>query len=133
MAADDFDMELDRARRELRELAAASTGPDGRPHEGYGEAAGGMVRVRAVEGQVSAVELDPKAMRMASQDLAEAFAAAANAALADLASKYPVTNIPTFDPEKLDAQLSEVQQESLIRMRRYEEAVADAMRQLGGR
>src|SRR5687767_7944216 len=103
MAADDFDLELDRARRELRELAAASTGPDGLPHEGYGEAAGGMVRARAVEGRLSAVELDPKAMRMASQDLAEAITAAANAALTDLGSKFPATSIPTFDLEKLEA------------------------------
>jgi hypothetical protein len=123
-----FDGDLARVRQELRDLAA-TTG--GEPPEGYGEDADGMVAVTAVNGRLSSVELNPRALRLPSEDLAEAFAAAANAALADMESKYQVPAYPSFDPGRLDAQLAEVEEQSARQMREYRQTIDDALRQLG--
>lgn len=123
-----FDGELDRVRRELRDLAATT---EGEPPEGYGEAAEGMVVVTAVNGRLSSVELNPRALRLASHELAEAFAAAANAALTDMESRYAVPAYPSFDPGRLDAQLAEIQEQSARQKREYQQTIDDALRQLG--
>jgi DNA-binding protein YbaB len=123
-----FDGELARVRQELRDLAATT---DGEPPEGYGEAAEGMIAVTAVNGRLSSVELNPRVLRMASEELAEAFAAAVNAALADMESKYRVPAYPSFDPGRLDAQLAEVEEQSARQMREYRQTIDDALRQLG--
>src|SRR5512138_2008427 len=81
LIADEFDVGLTELRRELHDLADAARTADGEPLQGHGEAADGMVRVTAVEGRLSIVDLNPRVMRLASQELAEAFAEAANAAL----------------------------------------------------
>jgi len=122
---------LDDVRRELRDLANASGGADGEPPEGYGEGADGLVRVTVVNGLLSNVELDPRVTRMASQDLAEAFTAAANQALADLESKYPVPSYPTFDLAALEGQLAQVQEQSEYQMRQYNQSINEALRHLG--
>ena len=122
----DYDAGLSELRRELQELAAS-----GDPPTGFGEAAEGMVRVTAVDGRVTAVDLNPRVMRMASEELAEYLATAVNAALADLAGKYPRGNLPTVDLGRLDDQLAEVQQQAAVSMRRYEQSIADALRQGG--
>jgi hypothetical protein len=137
VAADEQEFGLDQARRELQELTASVVGRDGRPHEGFGTAGGGLIQVKAVDGRLTSVELDPRAMRLPSQDLAQEFARAANAALDDLASKFPAAasaaGLPTFDPQRLDAQLAEAQQEGLLKMRRYAESITDALRHLDRR
>jgi DNA-binding protein YbaB len=129
MVSDGFDDDLSRARRELQELAAASEA-EGRLPQGHGEAAEGLVRVTVEAGRISTVELNPRAMRLPSPDLAEAFTEATNAALADLESRYPPVALPSIDPATLDAQLAEVQQQGLIQMRRYNESLNDALRHL---
>lgn len=131
MIADGFDVGLTELRKELHDLANATANADGEPLQGHGEAADGMVRVSAVEGRLSAVDLNPRVMRLASQELSEAFAEAANAALADLASKYPQTAYPAIDIAKLGAQLAEAQQEATLRIRRFDETINDALRQTG--
>jgi hypothetical protein len=80
---------LARAVSATEQLGAAPT-PDGEPVEGEGEgsAADGQVVARAVlPGRIGGLTLDPRAMRLASQDLAEAVVSAVNAALADLRDK----------------------------------------------
>jgi DNA-binding protein YbaB len=127
----DFDSQLAQARQELQQLANAATGTDGSPPEGHGEAADGMVRVTAVDGRLSAVELDARAMRLASHELAQAFTEAANAALTDLTSRYPTTSYPDVDLGALEKQLAEAQQQAAVQMRRYEQSIAEALRQAG--
>jgi DNA-binding protein YbaB len=128
---EDADGGLAQARRELHALAEAARQAAAEPPEGRGEAADGMVKVTARDGRISTVELNPKAMRMASQDLAEAVTKAANAALDDLATKFPaVAAGPTIDPARLDAELAEVEQQSIMAMRRYQQTIDDALRQL---
>jgi DNA-binding protein YbaB len=86
--------DLDQVRQQLRALASAATDADGQPHRGQGEAMEGMVKVTAEGGRLSLVELNPRVMRASSQELAEAFTEAANAALNDLASKLPSVSAP---------------------------------------
>jgi hypothetical protein len=121
---------LAKVRRELHALAESARQAGAEPPEGRGEGADGMVKVTAVDGRISTVELNPKAMRMASQDLAEAFTTAANAALADLASKFPVPDVTMIDPAALEAQLADLEQQGHIQMRRYQQTIDDALRQL---
>jgi hypothetical protein len=128
---DGLDAALTEVRQELHRLAQAATGPDGQPHKGHGEAAGGMVRVTAINGQLSTVEISPRAMRMPSQDLAAAFATAANAALADLATKFPAAPAANVDLATLEAQLAEVQQQGLVQVSRFSQSVDDALRRFG--
>jgi hypothetical protein len=129
--ADGFDLGLTELRKELHELANAATNADGEPLQGYGEAADGMVRVTAVEGRLSTVDLNPRVMRLASQELAEAFAEAANAALADLASKFPQTTYPAVDIGTLETQLAEAQQQATLQIRRFDQTINDALRHSG--
>jgi len=123
----EYDGGLSRVRAELREMAEA----DGEPPEGRGEAANGMVVVAAKGGRISTVELHPKVMRLPSQDLAEEFAKAANAALADLEAKYPELSAGNIDPAALERQLAEVQDQGTRQMRRYMQTLTDALAQIG--
>jgi DNA-binding protein YbaB len=122
---DDVEAGLTEVRRQLQELAT------GEPPVGFGEAAEGMVRVTAVDGRVSRVDLNPRVMRMASEELAEYFAEAVNAALADLAAKVPQAALPNIDLTRLDAQLAEAEQQAAVSIRRYEQSIAEALRQGG--
>lgn len=121
----DFEDMLSKAQQEMRQLAEAAG--DGEPPEGLGTAADGLMTVTAVNGRISAVTIDPRAMRLPSQDLAEAFAEAANAALTDLESKYPVPSFPPIDPARLEAQLAEAQELGTRQMRQYLQNITDAM------
>jgi len=131
MVSDGFDGGLAEARQELQELADAAARLDREPPEGHGKAADGRVRVTAAGGRISAVDLDPRAMRLPSTDLAAAIMEATNAALDDLAAKYPAMAYPTVDLATLDAQLGEVQQQGLMQLRRYTQSISDAVRRIG--
>ena len=131
MSSDDFDVGLEQVQQQLRELAAATTGPDGQPPEGHGEAANGMVRVTAAGGRLSNVEFNPRVMRLPSEELAEAIVAAANGALDDLAAKYPAVAAPRVDAAALEARLAEMQQQGAAQMRRYQATIDAALAQLG--
>jgi hypothetical protein len=131
VSADELNVGLTELRRELHELANAAVDADGAPLQGHGEAADGLVRVVAVEGRLSAVELNPRVMRLASPELAEAFAEAANAALADLAAKFPRTAYPAVDLGNLETQLAEAQQQATLQLRRFDQTINDALRLTG--
>jgi hypothetical protein len=103
----------------------------GEPPEGYGEAADGLVRVTVTGGRLSTVELNPRVMKLASQELAEAFVEAANAALADLASKRSTVDGPTVDPAALEAQLAEAQERGMMRLRQFTQTIDEALSRLG--
>jgi DNA-binding protein YbaB len=125
----DYDGGLARAVEEMGRLTEQAEG--GEPPVGQGVAAGGLVQVTAAGGRVTSVEINPRAMRLASQELAEALAEAANAALADMESKYPVLPIPAMDPVALKAQLAEAHEEGIRAMRRYTESITDALSRFG--
>jgi hypothetical protein len=72
------------------------------------------------------VELDPRAMRLPTAELAAAFAEAANAALTDLESKYPAVAMPAIDLEALQQQLTEAEDQGLRQMRRYLDEISES-------
>ena len=124
-----FDLgDLDQVRQQLRGLASAATDADGQPHRGQGEAMEGMVKVTAEAGRLSLVELNPRVMRASSQELAEAFTEAANAALNDLASKLPAVSAPpSVDIAALEDQLAAAQDQARRRLAQFARSVDEAM------
>ena len=129
MTAGDYDGGLAQAVEEMRRLAEATE--RGEPPAGHGQAADGMVTVTASGGRLTNVEISPKAMRLPSQELAEALTSAVNAALADLESKYPALPVPPIDAAKLEAQLAEAHDQGLLAMRRYTDSIADSLARFG--
>ncbi len=136
-AADEFERSLTEARQALRSVrtANANAGAGAEPVQGLGEAKDGLIKVVFEQGRLAKVEVDAKARRLDSDELAAAFKEAANAALADLESKA-ATPPPgdaglLTDPAALDARLSELQDQSLRQMTRYTQAIAEMTARLG--
>jgi DNA-binding protein YbaB len=119
---EDADSPLAKVQQEIRDLVADSS----QPREGVGTAAEGMVRVTVQSGRIGAVELDSRAMRLPTSELAEAFAEAANAALADLEAKYPAVAMPAIDLEALQQQLEDAENQGLRQMKRYLDEISEA-------
>jgi DNA-binding protein YbaB len=134
-SADDLDRELSQARRMLLDLrrdpGTGAAADDEEPVRGEGQAADGMVKVTVEGGRISKVDLNPRAMRLASEDLGKAFASAANAALAEFTSKATSEVSPVADPAALAAQLAELQDYSVRQMARYSQAMSDVVARLG--
>jgi DNA-binding protein YbaB len=125
VVSSDYDGGLGQAVEEMGRLAQATEG--GEPPEGQGVAADGLLQVTAAGGRIRSVEINPRAMRMASQDLAEAITEAVNAALADMESKYPELPIASIDPARLRDQLAQAHEEGIRAMRRYTDSITDAL------
>jgi DNA-binding protein YbaB len=113
---------LAQARQEIQDLISDSE----QTRWGVGATADGLVRVTAENGRLTQIDIDSKALRMTPAELADSFAEAANAALADLESKYPVVGLPNIDLAALAADLAEAQDRGARQMRRYLETIADA-------
>jgi hypothetical protein len=136
--ATDFSAALAEARSLLNSLRTNGTSTDGaepdtEPVEGSGQGLDGLIQVTARAGRVAQIRLDPRAMRLPSQTLAEEFQNAANAALADLESKAVAQDAITFDPQALSARLAEVQDMSVRQMERYTTSISDVLARLEGR
>ena len=119
---EDADSPLAKVQQEIRDLVEDSS----QPREGFGTAADDMVRVSVQSGRIGAVELDPRALRLPTAELAAAFAEAANAALTDLESKYPAVAMPVVDLDELSKQLTEAEDQGLRQMRRYLDEISEA-------
>ncbi|MXQ64794.1 YbaB/EbfC family DNA-binding protein [Actinomadura rayongensis] len=121
---------LTETRKTLESLRGgkAAPPPDAPEVEGVGEAADGRVKVTAgTGGRLKQVTLDPRALRMASHELGEAFVAAANAALDDLRAQAATAAADVVDTEALDARVEEIQNESLRQMQQITQALNDAV------
>jgi hypothetical protein len=125
----DYDGGLGQAIEEMGRLADATEG--GEPPVGQGVAADGLLQVTAASGRVRSIEINSRAMRMPSQDLAEALTEAVNAALADMESKYPTLPIAAIDPAALKAELAQAHEDGIRAMRRYTDSIADALSRFG--
>jgi DNA-binding protein YbaB len=143
----EFDRMLSEARSALESLrtgradpsgaAATAAAPEdagGEPAEGVGEAADGKVRVTAGPGGLlKSVELDPRALRLGSEELAEQVMAAVNAALTDLRSAAAgAAAAQAVDPAGLANALHELQDRSVRQMEMISQAFNDALSRLGG-
>jgi DNA-binding protein YbaB len=96
----DFSEGLERFQRDVE----AQMGDFGKMREsireavGRGEAADGQVVAEyTVEGGVSRLDLDPRAMRMGSQELAQEIRTAVNAAAADFQAKVREASVAMFN------------------------------------
>ncbi|MFC0097724.1 YbaB/EbfC family nucleoid-associated protein [Micromonospora marina] len=100
------------------------------PPEGSGEAADGLIRVTAVPpGQVTALTLDPRVMRMASETLAGEIEAAVNAALADL-REQSTTAPGEVDLGSLGEQLRRIQTDAGRQFGMFTDALMQAQDRL---
>ena len=129
MVSGEYDGGLAKAIEEMGRLAEATEG--GEPPVGQGVAADGLLQVTAASGRIRSVEINPRAMRMPSQDLAEALTEAVNAALDDMESKYPTLPIAAIDPAALKVQLEHAREEGIREMRRYADSINDALSRFG--
>lgn len=96
---------------------------------GRGEAADGKVRVEYATGVgMQNLELDPRAMRMGSQELAEAITAAVRQAMGDLQSQTAAITKARLgdmgDTEKLRSQVAAAQREFDSKMSDVNEQIA---------
>jgi hypothetical protein len=114
-SADGFEELLTKAREDLRALAA--TAEEMKDRSGSGSAANGGVKVTAVNGRITDVQLDARATRLPPRELAAAFAAA-----------YPGPELPPIDLTALEEQLAQVQLQGTRQMRAYLENITDALR-----
>jgi DNA-binding protein YbaB len=135
----DFAQALVESQKALAELRAGpvagapetGTAGDGETEQltGEGEAAGGRVKARAVTGgRFESIQLDPRALRMDSEELGKQITLAANAALDDLrtkAAEQRPAGLP--DLQALSEQMVELQDESVRRMSTFVEGLDDAL------
>jgi DNA-binding protein YbaB len=136
--------DFDRLLRDTRSSLESLRGGDGRPARpdhsgpgraadappvrGTGEACDGQVRAVATDGLLERLELEPRLMRMAPEQLAPHLMAAANAALDDLRAKAPAPDeVPAVDPGVLAERFGEVAGEGLARMASINQGLTDAI------
>lgn len=140
-SAADLDSMLSEARRTLESMRSGSAPADpaaeGEAVQGVGEAAEGRVKATAsVGGRLKSVELDPRAMRMASAELGEQLVLAVNAALDDLRANSAGAAAAAAgapDVEALGRQVEQVQNEGMRQMEMITQALSDTISKIGGR
>jgi DNA-binding protein YbaB len=133
----EFERMLTETRQLLEQVRSGQAMPPGdaaeAPAEGRGEAADGRIRVVAgVGGEVTSIELDPRVMRMASEELAAELAVAVNAALRDLRARTQATDV-AIDPAALQERLREAQDQGLRQMALFTQTLDELMTRIGGR
>lgn len=103
------------------------------PLEGYAEAADGMVIIRtAPPGRVSGMVLDPRALRIGAEVLAEELTKAVNDSLADLQEKSAaLSGTPDFDG--LNEQLKSIQESAGAQLNAFTNALVDAQERIAAR
>lgn len=111
--------------REASEAVPRSTAAS--PPAGTGQALEGKVQVTVSGGRVSDVRLDPRAMRLPSEDLAAAFREAANAAIDDQNSRSnaALPDVPSVD--QLGRTLNEISADSIRAMEQSAQGIRDAI------
>jgi hypothetical protein len=133
----EFDRILNETRALLEQVRSGQAAPPGdadeAPPEGHGEAAEGRIRVTAgVGGELTSIELDPRVMRMASEELAAELTSAVNAALRDLRSRTRATDV-AIDPAVLAERLKETQDQGLRQMALFTQSLDELMTRIGNR
>ncbi|MGC4744082.1 YbaB/EbfC family nucleoid-associated protein [Micromonospora sp. DT201] len=123
--------QLAQARAALRDVSRTVAPPE--LIESVGEAADGRLRVTVgSDGRVSAVDLDPRLLREGSEQLAEEFRRAVNAALdGQAAAEAPTEPMP--DLAAMTATVERLQDQGLRQMREISLAVSETMRKLHGK
>ncbi|GAA2441738.1 hypothetical protein GCM10010191_67500 [Actinomadura vinacea] len=131
----ELDRMLSEARKALESMRQGDTaGPPPEPVEAVGESADGRVTVTATTGgRITGVEINPRAMRLSSQELGEQMVIAINAALDELRAKAPTAESePAVDPAALQTQLEELQNQGVRQMEMIRHAIGDTLARLEG-
>jgi hypothetical protein len=125
-----LDQLLAETGRALAAIRSGSAAGEGEPMEGTGSARDDQVRavVRA-PGQLTALSLDPRLMRLPSEELADDIMVAVNAALTDLRTKAVGAALPA-DPDALREQLGALHGESIRQMSRFTSAISGAVAEI---
>lgn len=127
----EFDRLLQDTRDALADLRAGGPAEGGEVMRGEGAAADGRVRAVVISGgKVESVEIDPRAMRLASADLGAAVAAAVNAAMADLTAKVTAATPQDVDAQALKDRLDDLHMRSARQMAMFTESIAEAVAQI---
>lgn len=106
---------------------------DQEPPSGTGEGADGLIQVRAVlPGRVEGLRLDPRVMRMNSEDLALEIEAAVNAAFAQLRERS-VAEAGVPDLGALNEQLKDLQAGAERQFSQFTASMTEAQAQLARR
>ncbi|MFU8870886.1 YbaB/EbfC family nucleoid-associated protein [Micromonospora sp. SL4-19] len=114
-------------------LGQFTGGPDSDapPPEGHGEAADGLVQVTVgPPGRITALTLDARAMRMASESLAEEITEAVNAAFADLQEKATAAVSEQVDLGSLGDRLRKIQEDAGRQLTAFTDALVEAQDRL---
>jgi DNA-binding protein YbaB len=112
--------------------ADGDDGAESEPVEGVGEAADGLIRAVAISGgQLSGLYVDPSALHMGANVLAQEIVYAVNAAMADLQEQV-ANAFGSPDLDALAGQLKEVQEESNRQMGMFLDALTDAQSRIAG-
>ncbi|MFA1538468.1 YbaB/EbfC family nucleoid-associated protein [Actinomadura monticuli] len=130
----EFDRMLSETRGLLDQIRGGATRPPGAEEmEGRGEGAEGKVRVVAgAGGELTSVELDPRALRMPSEELAEELKSAVNAALRELRARSQAADT-AIDPDVLAERLRDAQDQGLRQMAAFTQSLDDLMTRIGAR
>jgi hypothetical protein len=141
----ELDQTLTKARSALEMLKPDATKAQGAPAApgdgtkadavvGNGASADGLVRATvtgdAAGGRLTGIEINPRALKLASQDLGEHVVEAVNAAFADLLAGGG--GPAAADTERLSAQVRQVQDQSLRQMELMSQSISDLMTRLHG-
>ncbi|MDL4816850.1 hypothetical protein [Actinomadura opuntiae] len=130
-----MDERIGRARAKLADLRAApAVPPPGEHAPGHAVSEDDRVRVIAAARRVTAIELDPRLLRLDADDLAAELTAVINAAL-DRARPAPpeARDVPPVDLNAIRAKLGTVLDEGQAGMRRITGALGDAVAQINER
>ncbi|MGA3486519.1 YbaB/EbfC family nucleoid-associated protein [Micromonosporaceae bacterium DT55] len=124
---------LDRAMAVLNSIGAdgsAAPRPEPVTIEGNGSGADGMVHVTAESpGHITGLVIEPRALRLGTEVLAEEISNAVNAALADLRSQAAATSVAP-DLARLEEQLREVQANALHQFRAQNAALIEVQERI---
>ncbi|GAA2615748.1 YbaB/EbfC family nucleoid-associated protein [Actinomadura fulvescens] len=125
--------EADRPAAAAGAAGSGTAGRGGTPVEGAGQAADGRVRATVVAGgRLKSVDLDPRAMRLASAELGEQIVVAVNAALDDLRTKAAgAATGESVDTDALGKQVEEIQNQGLRQMELITQALNDTIAKIG--
>ncbi|WUI01184.1 YbaB/EbfC family nucleoid-associated protein [Spirillospora sp. NBC_00431] len=129
----EFERMLSETRALLDQVRGGGTPPGAEDVEGHGAAADGKVKVVAgAGGELTSVELDPRAMRMPSEELADALRSAVNEALRELRSRSRAAET-AIDPDVLAQGLRDAQDQGLRQMAAFTQSLDDLMTRIGSR
>ncbi|MCW3814477.1 YbaB/EbfC family nucleoid-associated protein [Micromonospora sp. DR5-3] len=99
--------------------------------EGHGEAADGLVQVTVgPPGRITALTLNPRVMRLASESLAEEITQAVNAAFADLQEKATAAVPGQVDLGSLGDRLRKIQEDAGRQLTAFTDALVEAQDRL---